>query len=302
MADNDGNGHDDAGMSIVERKPTMLQPIAQPAQIIQAHNAMREMIRGALKEGKEAGQGDYGIFPGTDKKALYKPGAEKIALGMGCYYGPPRIIEREVDHNHVNQYVKRKKEWYTDNSGGRRFKWTEEGGESRGLYRFVIAISVINRATGEIVGEGIGSCSSLESKYVDRPRETENTVLKMAHKRAMVQACLVAFGLSGEFQSGEDTEEEEDAPTAATASPKGEPANGKASASKPAPGQPEKCKKCGGTKFWDNRPKKQTGEYAKNAPDFKCANKDCGAGVWQSSKDSAAEDPGVDAEYADSLV
>lgn len=48
----------------------------------------------------------------------------------------------------------------------------------------------------------------------------------------------------------------------------------------PSGGQPASCNKCGGTAFFDNRAKKAAGEYKPNAPDFKCSNKPCSAGVW----------------------
>jgi hypothetical protein len=43
---------------------------------------------------------------------------------------------------------------------------------------------------------------------------------------------------------------------------------------------PDKCKKCGGTEFWDNRNKKKTPK----SPDFRCKDKDCGEGVWLAPK------------------
>jgi hypothetical protein len=58
-----------------------------------------------------------------------------------------------------------------------------------------------------------------------------------------------------------------------------------ASAPAPAPaggpvGEFGACPKCGGTEFWDNRPKKTAGEYKSNAPDGKCKNQNCKNGVW----------------------
>lgn len=43
---------------------------------------------------------------------------------------------------------------------------------------------------------------------------------------------------------------------------------------------PEGCPKCGGD-MWDNREKKRSGRFKKNAPDFSCKNKDgCGYQLW----------------------
>jgi len=42
----------------------------------------------------------------------------------------------------------------------------------------------------------------------------------------------------------------------------------------------KKCPKCGAD-MWDNRQKKQEGEYSQKSPDFVCKNKDdCGFAAW----------------------
>lgn len=195
----------------------LLRPVAEPAAIVQAQNEMRAMVHEALKEGR-----DFGKIPGTDKPTLLKPGAERVALGFGCYYGEPIIVDKEIDHDRENHYTKRRKQWNNKFQGDRSFVWIEESGTSQGLYRYVVRVQVINRETGQVVGEGVGSCSSMESKYIDRPRDTENTVLKMAHKRAIVAAALMTFGLSDEFtqdvedlqQNGAAAAEEAEAPAA----------------------------------------------------------------------------------------
>src|SRR5690606_23849470 len=65
-----------------------------------------------------------------------------------------------------------------------------------------------HRESGLVIGSGMGSCSSLESKYISRPRDLENTILKMAKKRAYVDATLSTFGLSDQFtQDVEDMAE-----------------------------------------------------------------------------------------------
>lgn len=54
-----------------------------------------------------------------------------------------------------------------------------------------------------------------------------------------------------------------------------------APASAPAAGMPTSCA-CGGTEFYDNRPKKAAGTYKPSSPDFKC--KGCGKGIWPDKK------------------
>lgn len=51
-----------------------------------------------------------------------------------------------------------------------------------------------------------------------------------------------------------------------------------APAAAPAPGAPTACPQCSGTAFYDNRPKKASGEYKAKAPDFKCRG--CQKGIW----------------------
>ncbi len=47
------------------------------------------------------------------------------------------------------------------------------------------------------------------------------------------------------------------------------------------------CPKCG-QQMWDNRPKKQSGEYSPKAPDFKCSNRECGNALWPGTYEVAA--------------
>lgn len=47
-----------------------------------------------------------------------------------------------------------------------------------------------------------------------------------------------------------------------------------------AAGVPARCTKCGGSEFWDNRPKKASGQFKATSPDFKCKNQACGEPVW----------------------
>jgi len=185
----------------------LLRLVTQPQEMLAAQDEIRDFIAKAL-----VSERDYGVIPGTEKKdrdgqkvekrTLLKPGAEKIALAFGCTV-VTRIIEREIDHDRVVKWQKKTKQWKDRQFVG----WKVEEGESIGLYRYVVAVDLVD-ATGAIVGTGIGSCSTMESKYIDRPRDCENTALKMAFKRAH-------FGLSDAFQQDlEDGDATSDAETA----------------------------------------------------------------------------------------
>lgn len=204
-------------VALAPRRVGLLRPIAPPAQVLAAAEETRALVAEALKDGR-----DYGVIPGTDRgqekkerKVLLKAGAERVAIAFGCYYGDPEIVEKEADHDRVVEYVKRKKRWEKQGGKNKMVGWDEERGTVIGLYRYVLRVPVIHAESGSVVGYGVGSCSTLEGKYVDRPRESENTVIKMAHKRAIVAAALIAFGLSDQFT--QDVEEVATAQTAGAA-------------------------------------------------------------------------------------
>lgn len=174
-----------------------LAPIYSPQQVFDAQNAIYAYVREGLQEGV-----DYGKIPGTgDKPALLKPGAERLVQGMGVRTAFV-IVEQEIDHDRENTFCDRYNNVRT----------------SYGLYRYTVRCEVYD-AAGNLRGEGIGSASTLESKYISRPRDCENTVLKMAKKRALVDAVLNTFGLSDRF-----TQDVEDIATNREADANGNPA------------------------------------------------------------------------------
>lgn len=211
-------------MAIAERPETvaLVRPAASATALLEAHREIAETVARILDEGT-----DYGVIPGTgDRPTLLKPGAERLALAFGT---TPRysVVEREADHDRLVAWTKRRKIWE-----GRDFHWQEETGTSHGVYRYVIRCELVRRETGTVLGDGLGVCSTVEAKYIDRPRDSENTVLKMAEKRALVAAVLNAFGLSGRF-----TQDVEDLPARGDPGPGvSRPGRGRAVPAPVAPG------------------------------------------------------------------
>jgi hypothetical protein len=218
MSEQEIGGPGTALVERAERAPTrgigggigLLRPIAPIAEIIEVQNETRKFIHTALVEGR-----DYGVIPGTDgkKKAMFKPGAERVNVAFGVV-ARFDIVEKEVDHDRTVQWEKQRWRWH-DEIKGRKVYYIEASGESRGLYRYVIRCQLYRGDT--FVGEGIGSCSTMEAKYVDRPRDLENTAIKMSKKRAFVDATLTTFGLSDEFSQDYEDEESADDGAAAAA-------------------------------------------------------------------------------------
>ncbi len=195
---------------------TLVRPLANPAELMRFHDEVTKIIQGALIQDL-----DYGVIPGTgDKPTLLKPGAEKLNMAFGAVpvYD---ILQQEVEHDRIVHWQKRKKEWNNRTPADRSFSWKTEDGESIGLYRYVVRCRLMR---GErLIAEGIGSCSTMESKYVDRPRDCENTALKMGKKRAYVDATLTAYGLSNRFT--QDVEEIRENAQAAESKPPYNPDN-----------------------------------------------------------------------------
>lgn len=142
---------------------------------------------------------DYGIIPGTQKPTLYKPGAEKILMLMGLT-SEYAIVEKIEDYD-------------------------------RGIFAYTIKCTLFKN--GQKITEGVGSCNSKEDKYRWRMVEEKdipngidkdtlktktnkygqikyrvenddicslaNTILKMAKKRAQIDATLTVGSLSDVF-------------------------------------------------------------------------------------------------------
>lgn len=124
-------------------------------------NQFQQLVQKNLKQDL-----DYGIIPGTKKPTLLKPGAEKILMLLGLR------SEFEI----VNET--------------RDFE--------RGFFQYQIKCKLYKGDM--IITEGMGACNTKESKYKNSDGfSVDNTVLKMAKKRAMVDAALLVGSLSDLF-------------------------------------------------------------------------------------------------------
>lgn len=111
---------------------------------------------------------DYGFIPNCEKPTLFKSGAEKLCDIFG-FSKQLEILNRVED-------------------------W------DKGLFNYEVKAVLINKRTGIIEAEGIGSCNNKERKYIKQDSYSIiNTILKMAKKRAFVDAVLSATRSSGIF-------------------------------------------------------------------------------------------------------
>lgn len=103
-------------------------------------NSFREFVRAAL-----VSKLDYGVIPGTEKPTLYQPGAQKIAMYYNCY-GVSRENRAELPGGHLE---------------------------------VVASVDLVSRTTGNVVASGVGSCTTMESRY--RWRNAQRTCPRCGH-------------------------------------------------------------------------------------------------------------------------
>ena len=116
----------------VSEQNSFIAPVVDIQSALARYKAFREFVKQVLVEGT-----DYGKVPGTDKDTLLKPGAEKL----GAFFGlrPIFLMMDTTD------------DWTGKDHNGETFFYRQYKSQ---LYR-----------SGELVGEGIGSCNSWEKKY-----------------------------------------------------------------------------------------------------------------------------------------
>jgi len=100
-----------------------------PDTVLEQVKIVQEVMKRVMKKGVH-----YGVIPGCgDKHALLKPGAEKLNFTFRLalsYEGERELIQMENDHR-----------------------------------EYVIKTTLTHILSGEVWGQGVGSCSTMESKY-----------------------------------------------------------------------------------------------------------------------------------------
>ena len=142
------------------RKANSRKATVEPVAVSQVD--IDAVIAKNLKAGR-----DYDRLPNTAKPTLFKSGAEILA-DVFNFRTTAKVINRV--ENYDKQFV---------------------------LYE--ICVTVFEK-DGNIVAEGLGSCNSRERRYLKTDFATNlNTILKMAKKRAFVDAILTATHASKVF-------------------------------------------------------------------------------------------------------
>lgn len=141
------------------------------------NNALMTMMDSLLEEGT-----DFGRVPGVPKPFLHQPGAQQ--LGLVFKLRPEfEILDKTVDFD-----------------------------MDPTLVVYDIKCKIYQRESEAFLGEGVGSCTNYERKYkyykdktvFEDPLDRINTILKMAKKRAYVDAILNVTGASRLFTQDPD--------------------------------------------------------------------------------------------------
>ena len=178
----------------------------QDLTALKAHKKLlKEFISSQMREAQfsnpnaeDYGEGDYGIIPGSKKKSLLKPGAEKLLklFKLGCRN---RQVDKLIDR---------------------------QGNFAMFTYRS----EVYDLRSGVVIADCEGITNSQENKYRERTvwkkkqipggeeiteslkEETPicdilNTLMKMTQKRSMIGATIIATGASDYFTQDMELDE-----------------------------------------------------------------------------------------------
>jgi len=185
---------------------------------IAAINQFQRIVHANLIEGQ-----DYGVIPGTSKPTLLKPGAEKIAklLGLCDHFEEMASIENWEQPFFYYKYKCRLVTLSGDvltegvgscNSKEARYRWRESKRLCPNCQLETIIKGKEEWGGGWLCWQKKGGCGSkfrdgdpaIEGQSVGQVENDDiysivNTILKMAKKRAMVDAALSVGRLSGVF-------------------------------------------------------------------------------------------------------
>lgn len=214
---------------VLKESAGFLSPVVSVNDALLAYQAKKELIDSIMKPGV-----DYGIIPGTTKNTLLKAGAEKATsfFGLAARFRDAQIVEDFTGKDHDGEpffFYRRTCELWRGNyliasvdgsCNSFEKKYRYRGGERvcPECGKPAIKKSKFPPKTDPKAAPGfycyskIGGCGAefsandpaiinQELGQVKNPdiADVANTILKMADKRALVAATLIATGLSEYF-------------------------------------------------------------------------------------------------------
>lgn len=181
---------------LVEQRQDTGPMLPITAQDMESLKSQRELLKtfvsSQLKEAhfdqnKDGfGEGDFGIIPGTKKKTLLKPGAEKILrlFNLGTRV---RLVDKELDRFQNFAYFSYRAEVYHLRSGLVVAECEGMANSQEVKYRERTVWRKNSKGVKESVKEETPICDVM------------NTLMKMAQKRAIIGATILATAASDYF-------------------------------------------------------------------------------------------------------
>ncbi len=175
VAEINGGDNGESALDVVEQKlnpakDDQKQPVNVVPEFAVSLDQAREriqMLQQFVKQYMVVNE-DYGLISGCQRPSLFKPGAEKLC----DVYGFSKHVEVT----------------------GRVEDWDKP------FLHYEVKITLVNKRTGYVEAEGIGNANSREKKFTKQDTYSiANTLLKIAKKRALVDAVLSATRSSGLF-------------------------------------------------------------------------------------------------------
>lgn len=174
-------------LAVVRQRSVLLTPVMDVGTALTRLEVLHEFVAKYLSESSDGGQdgGDYGVIPGAGKKKiLLKSGADKLGEIYGLY---DEYLDMTVIEN-----------WET------------------GLFFYRLKCILKSRVDDSIVGSGVGSCSSFESKYRWRdaqrkcPKCEQPAIIKGKEEYGGGWLCFAKKGGCGaKFKAGDESIEKQ---------------------------------------------------------------------------------------------
>ena len=201
--------------ALAVQQPQQIEQWRTPGQVKQRLDSIQQLMKDVLKAGTKDNnwEGDYGIIPGTGKKpSLWKAGSEKI-LSMFEIAVDPIVEDLSTEDSRRYRITVRLSHVPSGNflgaglgeasSDETKYKWKKTF--SKNEYENTPADR--RRIKFGQYKDSNGMWKDTEEMQVrQEPADLANTILKMAKKRAQVDATLTVTGASSMFD--QDTIEE----------------------------------------------------------------------------------------------
>lgn len=227
----------------IVKQEEFLSPAVTVQGALQAYQAKKDLIDSIMKPNV-----DYGIIPGTNKNTLLKAGAEKATsfFGLSPRFRDAVAVEDFTGKDHEGEpfffYRRTCELWRNEhlvasvdgscNSFEKKYRYRNSERICPSCGKSAIIKGKAEYGGGWLCFKNKGGCgakfSDNDKSIIDQPMgqvknpdvaDLANTILKMADKRALVAATLIATGLSEyftqdveDFITGEFTEITESKP------------------------------------------------------------------------------------------